>query len=474
MANERGFKLDKKGFEEKMNSAKQLARASWKGGTSDKVRIHLTAWTQDLPDTEFVGYESTSTDGKILSISNGSIKVEQLEPNQLGYVVFDKTPFYAESGGQSADSGFADQSEVIDCQKFGKIFVHTVKSHQLIKKSDQIKLTVNSIERRETANHHSATHLMHSALREVLGDHVTQAGSLVEKDRLRFDFTHSKPMSTEEILKIESIVNDQISRAINVDSKVMEKDEAVASGALALFGEKYDSKVRVISMGAYSVELCGGTHVTNTSQIRVFLVVSETGVSSGVRRIEALTGKAAIDFLHQHQDEHQQALLAAGSQQNWIQFLDGGKEKLELSSWIENKKKEIKELEKQVHSAKSSKIDLDSVLNDAHDFDGGKSKFASVQFDIEDRKVLSEIADKMRDKIQSGVVLMSGKGDSTHPVLVVVTKNLSKTVNAGQILKSVAEILGGKGGGRADFAQGAASDLSKWPEAVAAARSMLP
>ena len=409
--------------------------------------------------TTFTGYSSLKGEAKVLKISDGDKLVDSLDKNQKGFVIFDQTPFYAESGGQVGDKGeILGVGDVVDCQKIVNAFVHTVvTSDGTLSTGDTVELVVNQSERRETANHHSATHLLHAALRKVLGDHVTQAGSLVEPSRLRFDFSHNKALTKKEIHEIETLVNQQIAASIEVQPKSMKYDEAIGAGALALFGEKYGDDVRVIQMGDFSTELCGGTHVSNTSQIRLFKIVSETSVSAGIRRIEALTGQAATNYLMQLAENTLAAKEAAGIQESWTQTLEL-KDRMPLVEWIEDQKTRQKDLQKEIQSLKSQKVNVDDFIKSAHEFSGGRLVLAELE--VDDRKVLSSTTDKLRDKVQSGIVVTVGKGQKSHPLIVAVTKDLAQTYNAGKILKDFAKDLGGKGGGRPDFAQGAASDLS--------------
>jgi alanyl-tRNA synthetase len=288
---------------------------------------------------------------------------------------------------------------------------------------------------------------------------VTQAGSQVGPDKLRFDFTHNKPLSREEIETIENWVNDQISAAHNVETNIQTPKEAVAAGALALFGEKYGDKVRVLKMGDASTELCGGTHVENTAQIRSFKLVTESGVSSGVRRIEAITGDMAAQFLFKHARENIEAREACGLNENWQQYLQSDSR---VSVWIDRAKNEKRQLEREIQGLKGSQINVDELLQGAQPFslNGLEGRYVFAHLEMGDRELLSQMSDRLRDKIQSGVIVIVGKGEGSHPIIVNVTKNLVGPLNAGQILGAVAGALGGKGGGRPDFAQGAGKDLT--------------
>ena len=285
---------------------------------------------------------------------------------------------------------------------------------------------------------------------------MTQAGSLVDSTKTRFDFTHNKPLSSSEIKTIEDLVNEEISAAHDVSAEIMPHKKALEKGAMALFGEKYGDEVRVLTMGSFSCELCGGTHVKNTSQIRAFKIVSESGVSSGVRRIEAITGDLAIDYFLKNTEEIKQAKVAAG-----VAF------DKDLTVWIEDKKEEIKSLQKEIKKAQSSQISVDDLFQSAKEFNSaqGAAKFIFADLTVEDRDVLSQVADQLKNKIQKGIVVVVGQGTQSHPVIISVSKDLTSQYQAGTLLKEFAQILGGKGGGRPDFAQGAVPDRTKINEA---------
>jgi alanyl-tRNA synthetase len=338
-------------------------------------------------------------------------------------------------------------------------------------------MEVTDSKRRATAANHSATHLLHAALRKVLGTHVTQAGSLVEADRLRFDYTHNKPLTADEIREIERLVNDEISSCSNVNTDEMEHAAAIEAGALALFGEKYGDKVRVVKMGDFSTELCGGTHVSNTAMIRLFKIASESGVSAGVRRIEGITGDTAFEYLMRNTRENLQAREAAGFQENWTQYLNAealGKNAT-VTDWIEQAKGTMRNLEREIKALKGSQVDIAALVNEARPFsvNGANGRLVTAVLDLEDRQILSDLSDKIKDKIQSGVVVLVGKGDGKHPIIVAVTKDLTKSLSAGKMLTEIAQELKGKGGGRPDFAQGAGEDLSRLNEAFRKAATLV-
>ena len=474
IAEEQGMQTDEGAFEKEMEQARTKAKASWKGKGIQADEAHLIQFSQKVFDqhkaTKFTGYESMKDSSKILLLSNLKEVVSELKTGDHGFIALDKTPFYAEGGGQVGDIGSlmgpTGEALVTNTTKNHDIFVHYIEvTKGSIKSADTVTAEVFESVRRNTMANHSATHLMHSALRKVLGSHVGQAGSTVDTSRLRFDFTHNKPMTTEEIQKVEALVNEQISKAQPVEAKIMKHKDALNAGAIAMFGEKYGDEVRVLRMGEFSTELCGGTHVSNTSEIRLFKIMSESGVSAGVRRIEAITGDGALKFAFQNIQENKEARELAGLQAT---------EK--LATWIESKKEEIKKLEKEIKQLQGSKIDVDQLLAKASNFktkSGAAARMVFADLEVEDRDVLAQISDQLKNKIQSGVVIVVGKGQGSHPIIVSVTKDLTSEYKAGDLLKEVATMMGGKGGGRPDFAQGAAPNRNEISAAAEKVRTIL-
>lgn len=477
IAKERGFQVDETGFEQHLQEAKEVARSSWKGKGLSVGQSHIIKLVQGVKDTEFTGYTNTKETDKIAKLSNGESEVKELKADETGVVIFNKTCFYGESGGQAGDVGILNgpsgSAEVLDTTKTSNIHILHIKvTDGVIKLNDEIKQQVDETARRNTMAHHSATHLLHAALRTVLGDHVTQAGSLVAADKLRFDFTHDSPVSQNEIEAIENLVNAEISKATEVKTDVMTPDQATKAGALALFGEKYGDKVRVLTMGPFSMELCGGTHVPNTAHIRSFKIVGEAGVSSGVRRIEALAADAAQRFFMKSTRENQRSRQAVGIQEQWTQFM---RSEEEAKDQIEKMKLEQKDLKKEIQKLKGSSVDSAGMLKNAESIKPGgqAAKFVFEKVDIDDRNLLSQLADQLRDKLGSAVIVLVGEGAGNYPLIVSVSKDLKGKAHAGNILKEVAGSLGGKGGGRPDFAQGGAKDISKLDEAKTVAFDML-
>lgn len=478
MAEEKGVSVDEEGFMKNMESAREKARS---GGSKFKAistdAAHLVKLAQATQDksgvTQFVGYTSTQATANIVLMSNGSSDVTSLKAGDAGIVIFDKTPFYGEGGGQVGDHGVISdangaQAEVVDTTKTNDVFLHHVRIIDgTFKVGDSCTLQVTDSKRRATAANHSATHLLHAALRKTLGSHVTQAGSLVDPERLRFDYTHNKPLTDDDLMKIEQLVNAEISNQVEVNTAEMEHQAAVEAGALALFGEKYGDRVRVIKMGEFSTELCGGTHVPNTAMIRLFKIVSDAGVAAGVRRIEAITGDTALQYMLKNTHENQRARSAAGYQTSWTAYLQDSENNATMSDWIEHTKTELKGLAKEIKAMRSQSVDVDALIASAKPFTSGgaSGRLVTAAIDLDDREVLSDLAEKIKEKLKTGVVVLVGKSDAgpeaKHPIVVRVSQDLTKALSAGKLLAEIATELGGKGGGRPDFAQGAGSDLSK-------------
>ncbi len=465
IAAEQGLQIDEAGFDSVMLASKVKAKSSWKGKSIQGDEKHLLEFTQKhskIP-TKFNGYDSMTTSTQVMALSNGATEVNSLKTGQNGFAILKETAFYAEGGGQVGDQGIlkskTGEARVLNCTKQSDLFIHHIEvmSGEL-KTNDTVETHVQISERRQTTTNHSATHLMHAALRKVLGTHVTQAGSLVDSTRTRFDFTHNKPMSGDEIKKIETLVNNEIAEAHPVQAQVMPHKQALEKGAMALFGEKYGDQVRVLTMGDFSSELCGGTHVKNTAEIRAFKILSESGVSAGVRRIEAITGQAALNYFLKNTEE----LLAARQ-------ISGLTPDKPLTIWIEEKKDEIKELQKQIRKAQSNQINVDDIIKSAKDFTSlaGPAKLIFADLALDDRDVLSQISDQIKNKVPRGIVIVVGKNENSNPIIISVSKEMNSQFKAGDLLKDFAQILGGKGGGRPDFAQGSVPDRSKLDEAFA-------
>ena len=395
-----------------------------------------------------------------MALFHGEHAVQSLNAGEQGVVVLDSTPFYAESGGQVGDSGFLKKGsakiEITDCRKVGNHHVHIgrVLSGEF-RLGDTVDAFVDHSVRQATALNHSATHLLHEALRQVLGEHVEQKGSLVDSQRLRFDFSHGESVSNEQIRRVEHIINREILKNTAVATQVMSMDEAKAKGAVALFGEKYGDQVRVVTLGGeYSIELCGGTHVSRSGDIGAIRITAESSVASGIRRIEGVTGMKAVGFCDDQQDELGDILsiLRSGRQ--------GLKDKAQ-SIVDDNRRlqKEIESLKDKLASTAGN--DLMSGLQDI----GGISVLSTI-VEGADAKSLRGIADQVRSKMQRGVFMLAAVEGEKAALVAGVTQNLTDDIKAGELLKFVTDQVGGKGGGRPDLAQGATGDVSQLPSVL--------
>ncbi|MBK2000698.1 alanine--tRNA ligase [Campylobacter sp. 2018MI35] len=435
MLREKNLKVDEEKFEALMQEQKERAKASWKGSGSKNASGDFKILLEKFGENEFIGYENIECKTKILALLDEDFK-EISSLKGKGWVMLEKTPFYATSGGQSADIGFLDDCEVLDTQKFFGLNLSFVNTTKELKINNMVKAKIDFEKREQIARHHSATHLLHHALREILGNHVSQAGSLVEFNKLRFDFTHPKALSKEELECIERKVNEMIILSSDAILEIMSLEQAKKSGAIALFNEKYQDKVRVLTLGE-SKELCGGTHVLNTAQIGSFYIVKESGVSAGIRRIEAVVSKAALKFVKNQLDEINKIKeeLKNNDILNGIKKLKNEiialKEELKNSNKIELKSKNINGIQICVESIQNGDI---KVMID--DF---KNKFS---------KAVILLAQVKEDKI----LLAAGVKDAP--------------LKAGVLVKEAAQILGGNGGGRDDFATAGGKDIAKLEEAL--------
>ena len=487
IANEQGIEVNEAAFEKEMEANRAKSKASWKGKAMGADEQHLIKFAKDYSGAgktvQFTGYGDFAGGGKIAALSNGHEVVNVLKNGETGVIIIDQTSFYGEGGGQAGDTGYImegpSRAKVLNTTKTDDIVLHHVEvEHGDFKVGATVDTIVNPFERRNSMSNHSATHLLHAALRKVLGAHVTQAGSLVDSQKTRFDFTHNKPLSSEEIRQIEDLVNEQIAMGNDVKVEIMSPKEAQAKGAMALFGEKYGDKVRVLTMGDFSCELCGGTHVKNTSQIRLFKIVSEAGVSAGVRRVEAITGDGAVRYAMSAITHFDDALAAAGLQKSphYLKHLEATGETATLANRVESLKEQIKHMEKEVKKLQGGQINVDDLAAKALNFktkSGVAAKLVLADVALDDRAVLAEVTDHLKNKIQSGVVVVVGQGDGSHPIIISVSKELNADTKAGDLLKEVAAVMGGKGGGRPDFAQGAAPNRASLPQAFDKVKSLL-
>ena len=456
IARERDLTLDMDGYERAMQSQRQRARAASQFGGVQTVSVDAGV----LQTVDFTGYQQTRDQGTIKALFKDSQPVDRLNAGDQGLLMLDRSPFYAESGGQIGDSGTLKSAkgvfEVSDTKKQGgDIFAHigTIRIGTL-KVGDAVTAEIDTARRAATELNHSATHLMHAALRQVLGDHVAQKGSLVNDQRLRFDFSQPQPLSPGQLIEVERLVNQHIRANHPVETRIMSLDEARNSGAMALFGEKYADQVRVLRMSDFSVELCGGTHVQRTGDIGLFRIVSESGIASGVRRIEAVTGAAAIAFTEARDAAlNGVAGLLKGNPDN---VTDKVKQLLERNRSLE---KEISALKEKLASGSGS-----DLADQATDING--IKVITARIDGADGKALRSAVDRLKDKLGDVVVVLAGINGDKAALVAGISKALAP-LDSGALLRHVANQLGGKGGGRQDFAQGGTGTLDGLDTALA-------
>ncbi|MCZ6500013.1 MAG: alanine--tRNA ligase, partial [Gammaproteobacteria bacterium] len=460
IAREKGLSIDRKGFEQAMDGQRNRARAASKFGQQQQQAIELDV------TSEFTGYESMTDDGRVVALFDENGPADSLGKGKRGQIVLDNTPFYGESGGQVGDTGVLSakgvEFRVEDCQKSGDAIVHVgsvVKGS--IKKDDKLSATVDGERRNDVVLNHSATHLLHAALRTLLGDHVTQKGSLVAPDRLRFDFSHFEPLNAERLAEIESWVNLEIRNNTEATATTMSYDDAIGAGAMALFGEKYGDQVRVMRMGDYSTELCGGTHVRRTGDIGFFKITQETGVASGVRRIEAVTGQGAIAWLRAEED-------AINALAGMFKASRG-----ELAAKAQNLIDRNRQLEKELATLRGQLASGQGAdpVSEAVDVQG--VKVLARRIDGADAKALRDAVDQFKNILGSAVVVLGAADNGKVRLAAGVSKDQLKVLNAGQIIGAVAKAVGGKGGGRPDFAQAGGNDPSKLDEALASVSSLV-
>lgn len=432
MLREKNLSVDETKFDELMNEQKKRAKASWKGSGDKAVNGDFKILLEKFGENEFIGYEKMENESKILALLDEDFKcINELKSGEIGWVMLDFTPFYAMSGGQVGDTGFLDNSEVLDTQKFFGLNLSAVRASKTLKANDKVKAHIDEIKRAQIARHHSATHLLHYALREILGTHIAQAGSLVEFNKLRFDFTHPNALTNEELDKIEKLVNECVIRADNAILEKMSLDEAKKSGAIALFNEKYQGVVRVLTLGA-SKELCGGTHIKNTAEIGSFYITKESGVSSGVRRIEAVASLAALNY--------------AKSFINEVKELKFELKTNDISNALKKLKEQNSEFKNKLKNAAKSElvsIDINSTRVCVARVDEGDIKMM-----IDDFKNAYEKAVILLVQVKDGKIMLAA-GAKNAPI------------KAGELVKAVAAVLGGSGGGRDDFATAGGKDISQ-------------
>ncbi|WP_423770885.1 alanine--tRNA ligase [Pseudomonas sp. NLJ1] len=457
IARERELTIDEAGFEREMDAQRERARSASAFGMDYNSLVKVDS------ATEFLGYEATEGQGKIIALYKDGQAVDQLGEGEQGVVVLDRTPFYAESGGQVGDTGYlqagAARFDVRDTTKTGGAFLHhgVVASGALVIGSP-VEAKVDADVQHATSLNHSATHLLHEALRQVLGEHVQQKGSLVDSQRLRFDFSHFEAVKPEQIKALEDIVNREVRKNTAVETELTDIETAKAKGAMALFGEKYGDTVRVLSMGGdFSVELCGGIHAKRTGDISLFKIISEGGVAAGVRRIEAVTGAAALAYLNAAEEQVKEAAqLVKGNRDNLID---------KLSAVLERNRQLEKQLEQL--QAKAASAAGDDLSNAAVEVKG--AKVLAARLDGQDGKALLALVDQLKNKLGHAVILLGSEHEGKVVLVAGVTKDLSSQLKAGDLMKQAAAAVGGKGGGRPDMAQGGGVDVAALDQALALA-----
>ncbi|QRP96387.1 alanine--tRNA ligase [Staphylococcus condimenti] len=459
IADNEGLTVDMKTFEAEMQ--KQRDRARQARQKSESMQIQSEVLKNIKTQSTFTGYEVMDQNTKITDIIVNGERVEKADAGDTVFFVLEATPFYAVSGGQVADQGTVSNEnfeiEVTEVTKApnGQNLHKGVVQFGQVSEGAEVEASVNHADRRDIKKNHSATHLLHAALKEVLGDHVNQAGSLVEGDRLRFDFSHFGPVTEEELEQVERRVNEEIWKGIDVTIKEMPIEEAKASGAMALFGEKYGDIVRVVDMSPFSIELCGGIHVQNTSEIGLFKIVSESGTGAGVRRIEALTGKAAFLYLESVQNK-----FKAVKQQVKAKEDDQVAEK--VTQLIDNEKQLHKQLEQR--NQEITALKMGSIDDQIEEING--LKVLALQVDAENAKSLRQTMDDFKSKLQDTVIILASDVGEKVALVATVPKAETDKVKAGDLIKNMAPVVGGKGGGRPDMAQGSGSDPSKITESL--------
>ncbi|MCF6093992.1 alanine--tRNA ligase [Microaerobacter geothermalis] len=463
---EHGLDVDHQGFEAAMEEQRMRARMARQEVDSMQVQGGVLGEIKDK--SEFVGYDELVTMAKVIAIVHQDQLVDMISEGEACQVILDRTPFYAESGGQVADKGYLTsgrtQVQVEDVQKGpnGQHIHQVVIKEGTLKKGDTVEAVVRRDSRTDIIKNHTATHLLHQALKDVLGDHVNQAGSLVAPDRLRFDFTHFGGMTEDEIQKIESIINEQIWRNLNVEAMFKTLDEAKTMGAMALFGEKYGEIVRVIKVGDYSLELCGGCHVRNTAEIGLFKILSETGIGAGIRRIEAVTGRQAFHYLNQQVETLKE-------------IADKVKANLpDVSKRVSGLLEQMKELQRENESLKGklSHMEASSLLEQIQEENG--VKFIAAKVAAADMDNLRNMVDDLKSKLPSGVIVLSSiQGNRVNIVTGVSPDLVKQGYHAGKLVKEVAACCGGGGGGRPDMAQAGGKNPNKLDEALDMVREFI-
>ncbi|MGR2847292.1 alanine--tRNA ligase [Vibrio vulnificus] len=440
VARERDFTIDEAGFEKAMEEQRQRAREAGQFGTDYNAKIKTES------ETEFCGYTGTQGNSVVAEIFVEGEAADSLSAGDKAIIILGETPFYAESGGQCGDSGVLKTEsglfQVEDTQKLGNAIAHHgVLVEGVLAKGDQVSAIVDAERRAAISLNHSATHLLHAALRQVLGEHVAQKGSLVKAESLRFDFSHLEAVTAAELKEVERLVNAQIRRNHAIETYIMDIESAKQKGAMALFGEKYDDEVRVLSMGDFSIELCGGIHASNTGDIGLFKITSEGGIAAGIRRIEAVTGEAALEAIDAQARKFEEKLQDAANKAKSLE-------------------KEIQQLKDKLASQASANL-IDQVKEIAG------VKVLVAKLDGADNKALRGMVDELKNQMGSGIIMLGNVADDKVGLIAGVTQDLTSKVKAGELVNMVAQQVGGKGGGRPDMAQAGGTDSSALPSALA-------
>jgi len=451
---ERNLKVDEIGFERAMEEQRRRARESSGFGADYNSMIRVDG------ASKFSGYDHNQQRSSVTALFRDGQAVDVLNAGEEGVVILNETPFYAESGGQVGDKGELTAQgvsfAVTDTQKYGQAIGHQGKVAQgSLKVGDSVEATIDEARRSRIRLNHSATHLLHAALRQVLGDHVSQKGSLVSDRNLRFDFSHFEAMKPEQIRQVEDIVNAQVRRNLPIETNIMDLDEAKAKGAMALFGEKYDESVRVLSMGDFSTELCGGTHARQTGDIGLFRITSEAGTAAGVRRIEAVTGEGAIAVMHQDADALREAASLVKSDAHSV------------ADKIRAVMDKTRQLEKELQQLKDQQAAQESASLSSKAVDVKGVKLLVCHLDNVEAKMLRTMVDELKNQLGSGVVVLATTAEGKVSLVAGVTKDLTGKVKAGELIGMVAQQVGGKGGGRPDMAMAGGSDAAALPQALA-------
>lgn len=462
LAEENGLEVDRDGFNRQMEEQRRRARGAGKGENAFAREVLLSELLADIKKTQFSGYDTFTDTSRILALIQDDQLLDKANGGEV-LVVTASTPFYAESGGQIADRGvIKGKKGIIAVEEVHRVsgwIIHVGQLEGTIKKGDNVELSIDDQQRMDTARHHSATHLLHRALRSVLGEHAQQKGSLVEPGRLRFDFSHLASLTEEELAAIELQVNQAIWQAYAVETRITSLEKAREMGAMALFGEKYGDEVRVVQMGDYSRELCGGTHVRNTGEIGLFKIVSEGSIGSGLRRIEALAGRAALDYINQMERSLKELAVSLKSAPGDVPRKVEG-----LNRLLREKEKEIERLKAELNSESSQ-----DLISTAEDYSGVKVLIAATR--SSDAGSLRQHAEMLKDKLGSSVVLLGAVIDDKVSLICFVSKDLTgRGLHAGKIVSAAARVVGGGGGGRPDMAQAGGKDPARLAEALATAR----